>query len=330
MKKLALSIALISFTHAATAVHIYEPFKLKAGTVLAGQNGWFLVSGTSPTVATNGLATPGLQPTSDGNSLLFGGDAMEIHHGLKNLLGGEQSGPYWYSLAFTVLDLGQLDTAGGYIAAFSATNPPGLYGGKLYLRKDAVTPNSYNIGVSKASDIATDIAWSTTAFQPGQTNFVVCSYHTGGPQDTDTLLWINPDPSTYGAANAPTPPDLTSSTGDNLLPGVGQFVLRQGSTTQGPAAILVDTIRVEGGWPHVTPIPLTMSVMLTNNTDVYLSWGGYQNVMLQQATSLTPPITWSNLNGGALSDGSIRNFTISNAVTDPFPKFFRLVDWYVE
>src|SRR5438128_4805637 len=99
------------------------------------------------------------------------------------------------------------------------------------------------------------------------------------------------------------------------------MVLRQGSAAEGPGSIIVDTVRVEGGWPHVTPIPLTLSVTLTNATDAFLSWGGHQNVYLQQTANLTPPSTWVNLNGGSLAggsnNGSITNYTITNATSDP-------------
>ena len=73
-----------------------------------------------------------------------------------------------------------------------------------------------------------------------------------------------------------------------------------------------------------------MAVALTNRSGVFVSLGGSQNVYFQQTSSLLPPITWSNLNGGPLGDASIRNYTISNATSDPFPKFFRLIAWYPE
>jgi hypothetical protein len=254
---------------------------------------------------------------------------MEIRRGFRNSLGGEQPGVYFYSLAFKVVDLGTLTTNGGFIAAFSATNPPGVYAGRLYLRKDVGgAANSFNIGVSRASDAAEDIAWSANVFGAGQTNFVVCRYATADQGDTSAYLWINPDPSTFGAANAP-PPDLIANTGLNTLLGVGEIVLRQGSVSEGPAAIIVDTIRVEGGWAEVTPVPLTMTASLTNNTDVYLYWGGNQNVLLQQATNLTPPVTWSNLNPFPAS-ADIHDWTISNAASDTRPKYYRVVAWYVE
>src|SRR5436190_2520529 len=189
MKKLALISALFSLVSCAPAVQIYEAFNYVRGSLLAGQGGWVLATGTSPKVATNALVTPGLQPATEGNSAIFGNGPMELRRGLKNLLGGEQPGPYWYSMAFKIEDLGALSTNGGFIAAFSATNQS-IYGGRLYLRKDpAGNPLAYNIGVAKASGVAQDIVWSSTLFNVGRTNFVVCSYHTGDTSD-NTLLWI--------------------------------------------------------------------------------------------------------------------------------------------
>jgi len=243
--------------------------------------------------------------------------------------GAEFDGQYWYSLAFKVTDLGSLNTNGDFIAAFSSTNQTSEYGGLLYLRKDPLgTPNGYNIGVSKDASAAVDIAWSSTVCLTGQTNFVVCRYHTTGPEDT--LLWINPDPSTYGAAvGSEPPPTLTASSGLNLLAKVGQIVLHQASANPGLGSIIVDEIRVEGQWANVTPIPLTMSITQTNGTDVYMSWGGHQNLFIQQATNLTPPVTWSNLNSFPAS-GTINSYTATNATSDPVPEFFRLVRWYAE
>jgi len=72
-----------------------------------------------------------------------------------------------------------------------------------------------------------------------------------------------------------------------------------------------------------------MSVTLTNESDVFLSWGGHQNLFIQQATNLTPPVMWNTLNSFPAS-GMINNWTITNVVSDPVPKFFRLIRWYAE
>ena len=331
MKKIAFLLAGFCFSAMlASAVQVYEPFNYPRGSALAGQGGWVLAAGTSPKIATNALVTPGLQPASEGSCAIFGNGAMEVRRGFKNLIGGEQAGAYFYSLAFKVADVGSMTPTGGFIAALSQTNPPGLYGGRLYLRKDSGGGSSnYNIGVSVASGVSTDIVWSPTVFVAGQTNFVVCRYATADQGDANTYLWINPDPSTYGAAGAPAP-DLTASTGLNPLTGVSQIVLHQGSVAEGPGSILIDTVRVEGGWPNVTPVAIPMSVVKQNGTDVYLSWGGNQNVLLQQTSSLTPPISWTNLNGGLGGNAGLRNYTVPDAGTNGQPGFFRLIAWYPE
>ena len=318
------------------AVSVYEPFSYPVGSDLAGQGGWVLTAGTtSPKVQAGSLAIPGLMPATDGNSIVFGNSQMEVRRFMKNEADfftpgvGEYNGQYWYSLAFKVTDLGSLNTDGDFIAAFSSTNQTSQYGGLLYLRKDPLgTANGYNIGVSKDAS-AVDIAWSSTVYLTGQTNFVVCRYFTFDSTE-DTLLWINPDPSTYGAAiGSEPPPTLTASSGLNQLLKVGQIVLHQASANPGLGSIIVDEIRVEGQWANVTPIPLTMSITQTNGTDVYMSWGGHQNDFIQQATNLTPPVTWSNLNSFP-ANARINSYTATNATSDPVPKFFRLVRWYAE
>ena len=311
------------------AVSVYEPFSYPAGSDLAGQGGWVLTAGTSPKIQAGSLAVPGLMPAAEANSLAFGNAQMEIRRFMKNEGGpGEFSGNYWYSLAFKVTDLGSLSTNGDFFAAFSSTNLTTEYGGRLYLRKDPLgAANAYNIGVSRNSGAASDIVWSANVSHVGDTNFVVCKYATPDQISTDTLLWINPDPSSYGQATEP-PADLVASTGLHLLAVVGEFLLHQ-AASEGVGGIVLDAIRVEGGWPHVTPIPLTMSVTLTNESDVFLSWGGHQNLFIQQATNLTPPVMWNTLNSFPAS-GMINNWTITNVVSDPFPKFFRLIRWYAE
>jgi hypothetical protein len=329
-KKIFIFLSIIFVVARLYAVSLYEPFDYPVGSDLAGQGGWVLTAGTSPKVQAGSLNVPGLMPAAQGNSLAFGNSQMEVRRFMKNAFApGEFSGFYWYSLAFKVTDLGTLSTNGDFFAAFSSTNNTTEYGGRLYLRKDpSGSPGGYNIGVSRASGAAVDILWSTNVSHTNDTNFVVCRYATPDQGSTDTLLWINPDPSTYGQV-APPPPDLTASTGLHLLAAVGQFLLHQQSASDGVGAIVVDAIRVEGQWANVTPVPLTMSVTLTNNTDVYLAWDGHQNVFLQQATNLTPPIAWTTLNPYPAS-GMINNWTVTNAVADPTPKFFRVIRWYAE
>lgn len=312
------------------AVSVFEPFAYPVASLLAGQGGWVLSAGTSPKVQAGTLSVPGLMPSSDGNSLSYGNSRMEVRRFMKNEFGpGEFSGYYWYSLAFKVTSLGTLTTNGDFIAAFSSTNTPAVYGGLLYIRKDPLgTPGGYNIGVSQMSGLMPNIFWSANVSHTNDTNFVVCRYATPDQGNTDTLLWINPDPSTYGAANAPLP-DL-DAVGTPLLATVGQIVLQQqASLSTGVGAIVVDEIRVEGTWASVTPVPLTITTTLVNNTNLYLYWGGNQNLFLQQATHFFPSANWTNLNSYPAS-GMITDWTVTNAVADPVPKYYRLYRWYAE
>lgn len=253
---------------------------------------------------------------------------MEVRHAMKNLLGGEQPGTYLYSLTFKVTSLGSLNTTGGFITGLSRSVQTASYGGLLYLRQAASPAGTYNIGVARTSGAGGDVTWDTTAYAVGQTNFVVCKYSTPDQGDTSTLLWINPDPSTYGVVDGSRPaPTLVATAGTDLLSGVGEMVIHQTSATQGPGGIILDQIRVEGGWPHVTPVPLTMEATVINQgNDLYLAWGGNQNIYLQGTSSLTPPATWTNLT----SDAGARNYTVLNVNNQPTPKFYRLVAWYAE
>ena len=332
MKKTFILLTLCLFGTQAKALQFYEAFAYPPASALAGQGGWVLSSGTSPTIQAGSLVTPGLMPASAGNSLAFGGAAMEVRHALTNLLGGEQPGTYFYSLAFKVTDLGSMTTNGGFIAALSQSTQTNAYGGLLHLRKDLLgTPNGYNIGVAKTSGAGGDVVWDGTVYLVGQTNFVVCKYSTPSEAEASTLLWINPDPSTYGVADANRPaPTLVATAGTDALGGIGQILLHQTSATEGPGGIVLDQLRVEGGWAHVTPVPLTMTVEITGGTDYYIFWGGNQNVLLQQTSDLTPPVTWTSLNGGLFGNASIRDYTIPNIRGAASPKYFRLIAWHAE
>ena len=152
MKNILLILALCFFGTQAKALQFYESFAYPPASGLGGQGGWVLSSGTNPVIQAGTLVTPGLMPAGEGNSVGFGGGTMEVRHALTNLLGGENPGKYFYSLAFKVAALGAMTTNGGFIAAFSQSVQTIAYGGLLYLRKDVLgNTNSYNIGVAKTS-----------------------------------------------------------------------------------------------------------------------------------------------------------------------------------
>jgi hypothetical protein len=332
MKNIAILFALCFCGTQANALQYYEGFSYPPASALGGQGGWVLSSGANPVIQAGTLVTTGLMPAGEGNSVAFGGAAMEVRHALTNLVDGEPGGNYFYSLTFKVTALGSMTTNGGFVAAFSRSVQTIAYGGLLYLRKDVLgAANSYNIGIAKTSALDGDVTWDTGGYLVGQTNFVVCKYSTPDQGDTSTYLWINPDPSTYGVADGSRPaPTLTATAGSDPLLGVGQIVLHQSSATAGPGGIVLDQIRVEGSWPNVTPVPLTMTAAITSGTNFFMSWGGNQNVLLQETANLTPPVTWTSLNGGLFGDGSVKNWTITNVSSAPSPKFFRLHAWHAE
>jgi hypothetical protein len=64
-------------------------------------------------------------------------------------------------------------------------------------------------------------------------------------------LWINPDPATLGAGNAPAT-TITSTGGDINQLQIQSFALRAlsgGGTTQ------VDELRIDNSWANVTTVP---------------------------------------------------------------------------
>ena len=62
MKKIVLFIVLGLLAARASAVQLYEAFAYPPASSLAGQGGWVLTAGSSPTIQAGSLTTPGLMP----------------------------------------------------------------------------------------------------------------------------------------------------------------------------------------------------------------------------------------------------------------------------
>src|SRR2546423_452113 len=80
---------------------------------------------------------------------------------------------------------------------------PSVIGPRIYLH---TTNGGFNLGVAKNSD--TDWYWDTTTYNTNQTIFLVGSYTfttVGNTTDDIAKLWINPDPTTFGAPGPPSP-----------------------------------------------------------------------------------------------------------------------------
>src|SRR6185436_5402340 len=152
------------------------------------------------------------------------------------------SGPIYFSFAYRVDNLGSLPAggAGSTVAAFVQNFTAANYSTKIDVRRDIDGVN-YNIGVFKTTG-ETVGGFATNVLSLSNTVFVVGRYVYGDAAADDTCaLWLNPDPSTFGATTAPTP-----SVGDIGVGGVdfGSIVGFAFRTSGGPSLSYADELRV--------------------------------------------------------------------------------------
>jgi PEP-CTERM motif len=260
----------------AEAALVYDPFDYTpVGADLTGQtpNGgltmWQVMGtsgtgGTDPiTIESGSLSVAGLAPSS-GNSITYGGLGLTNRIPLGLTI---NSGTVYYSFAFKVLDLGTLDTLGGFLAGFNnatgnVTNQPTQIGGRVVTRLNGT---GFQVGVDKSSGGPVNFVMDPRVFNVGDTIFVVCSYtfNSGSSTDDEARLWVNPDPSTFGLPIAPG--TFLSSTAGTDVGGattqqIQSFLFRQGNAVAVPGALVADELRVDMTWAGVT-VPEPSSIL---------------------------------------------------------------------
>jgi hypothetical protein len=306
------------------AFPVKEPFQYAAGSYLSNQVSpdflsWADVgtstAGPSITNASGNLDVAGLAPSS-GNSIFFGGVGKSARLSLTSPI---NSGTFYYSFALKVLDLTGAPSGGGFIAGFNnsigtQTGQPTVIGTRLYLRP---TTGGFNLGVAKNSSTATDWVWDGTVYSVNQTVFVVGSYTfttVGNSTDDICKMWLNPDPSTFGAP-VPPPPTLTATSGSDISANqIASFVFFQRGSTVEPAAMLADELRLDSSWAGVTPaaapLLITPPFDRTNDPGTTASFtvsaaGNYLSyVWLHNGVALT--------NGGNISGATTAVLTLSS------------------
>ncbi|EEF61804.1 immunoglobulin domain-containing protein [Pedosphaera parvula] len=283
--------------------------------------------GANISILSTNLTIPGLAP-STGNAILVG--ASTGPSARFNLTNAITAGTLYYSFAFQVTDLGQLNTSGGFFAGFnnslgSQGTTPTVIGAGVQTKLAA---SGYNIGLKKASSGS---LFDTTTYTTGQTIFVVGSYtlNTNSASDDLANLWINPDPTTFGAGLAPAPTLSTTSGTDITANQIASFLFfRRGdaSATLQPAALIADELRIGTTWASVTPplstalIP-TLSVTQFGN-NIILSWTTNTPAFtLESNTALDNTNTWTPVQTPVQTSGN--QFIVTNAIASS-PQFYRL------
>ncbi|HSU54024.1 MAG TPA: immunoglobulin domain-containing protein, partial [Candidatus Dormibacteraeota bacterium] len=263
----------------------YEPFAPATTSYAAGANliGQTNVSGQHWTQA----GPSGPQPTVQAGNLNVGGLAGPIGNSVK--LGGNgisarfnpgtntSAGTWYFSFAFRLTDISTLNSGGVFWSGFN-----NVAGTQLTTPNSVVTrlltrsaTGGYNIGLDKSSGNANGFVFSPTVFTTNDTVFLVGSYtfNSGTTSDDVSQLWINPDPSTFGLAVAPSATLTNMNTND--IAQIASFVLFNRSANE-PAGIIVDELRLGSSWASVTPpaeapVPPTLNINRSGNASV-LSW----------------------------------------------------------
>jgi len=334
----------------AFSLPLHDPFDYVDGSYLAGQlnpegNAWG-VCGTNLNppdiiVTDQNLSYPGLAE-SPGNAVYFGGNSLTTDgigyteriainppnpDGTRFVL---TNGTIFYSLLVRLDDLSGCDLGGGFACGFN--NDVGPQGGgltvvcgRLFFREDNNAPpiGDYQMGVARQAIQRLSATYATNVFFVGETNFVVVSYTAiGGPYDSNDVarLWINPDPSTFGAVVEPTATWTNLADNDFSLiaaTNISSFVLRQGNHFV--PMLTVDDLRIGPTWACVTPptgAPAPSSVKLdveASGTDVVVSWPTNAACFALQSASTIDATNWSTVYGTFVVEGA--KFMITNAIS---------------
>lgn len=260
--RFAAALACFALVHAAASaqLYFYDPFNYSTGALqtVSGGNWTVINTGDTIDVVSGNLTVSGLQGPV-GNRVGFAGAGQDYSRSLNTIIG---AGDTFASFAFSVNSMTGVAAAGGYFAGFIQSNTPtdGNFGATIWARR-AGADNLYNIGISLRS--SSTVSWDATNFSTGDTVFLVSSYRViGGSANDQVRLWINPNPSTFGAGSAPT--ETLLATGGTDLSSVGRYFLRQ-DAANATGDYLIDEMRVGGTWADVTPAaipePATMALV---------------------------------------------------------------------
>ncbi len=227
MKPLVPLLTLFISVASATAIPLYDGFEYdnSSNTNLIGRIDtrdsiqWFQAGPNAaltnqPSIATGSLNYPG-RPPAKGNRVHMGGNSgTAARFSLKNA-DVAVTGSLYYSFVLRISDISSLSSSGIFWIGFnntqgSQTTAPSVVCARFITKLDTSIPGNYFIGLSKNSGTAAQFSYTTNSFSTTDVLFVVVGYTFIGDKDTSAddycRMWVNPDPSTFGAA---LPPEAT-------------------------------------------------------------------------------------------------------------------------
>jgi hypothetical protein len=294
---------------------VYEPFNYTVGSFLDGQGGWVLNSGARIPVADGSLTVPYLA-RSAGNHVVLSANGTT-----RFPIGAYSQGVLYFSFAMKLDDA--TATTSETTAAF-AIGTSTSYTPKVNVAGDGT--GKYTIGIYKGSGttsggVATNTDGSARLFTTGETVFVVarCVFNSGSSSDDTCDLWVNPDPSTFGALTPPTPSIGPVGAGRADVTGMDRFALRDSSGYPGRH---FDEVRVGFDWASVTPPANPQLDINLNGPNVKLLWPtnvstGY---ILQSIRAWNDIDGWQSVTTPVVVEGVSNTVTVTATGT----KFFRL------
>ena len=231
---------------------LYEPFAYTniGGPVSSNTPINWNYGGSPPNdlnVVSENLSYAGLQAPL-GNSVTNGGAGL----GVRRIFGTTiTNGVLYFSALFRINNLGY-GTWSGAAAQVGALTAPDNASFRLAVMVRSNTPSTYQIGVQKGGSGATT-TFSGDNHYAGETIFLVGKYDFS-LSPNPAYLWVNPPPSTFGAAGEPSTGWIMATTGTNDL-AIDRFNFRQNTSQSVPAAMQWDELRVCLNWSAVTPPP---------------------------------------------------------------------------
>jgi len=294
---------------------------------------WWLRAGpgssrSQPTIVSGDLSYGGLYSVGGGRSAAFGPDGdsalMDLSTTTAGITPGVSGTVYW-SYVLKLTDLSGLDTngvallGGTQVQDLTGNNPPDLvWAAILMVRSDGM--GGYNFGIDgggkgqQSGGTLATIAWDTTSHSVGETVFLVFEYmfsdSGSGYANGDGRIWINPAPSTFGAASAP-PEDLLSGGNSTALARIASLVLEQPA---GAPHGQIDDVRVGLNWADVTPSSDFVKFL---KQPVSLALGDGDDATFNVTADGAPPLSYHWFKDGTipLSDSAHISGATSNVLT---------------
>lgn len=330
MNTFRLAFALTLAAGSAPAIPLYDglEYDISSDTNLIGRIDtrdsiqWFQAGPNAaltnpPYVAPGSLSYPG-RPPAKGNRIQLGGNSgMAARFSFKDA-DAAVTGTLYYSLLLRITDVSALSSSAIFWAGFnnsqgSQTATPSVVCARLITKLDPSATTNYLIGFVKNSGTAGTFSFATNSFTTNEVVLVVGSYTFVGDKDTlpddYARMWINPDPSTFGAA-APPPATLTNTAGADFGNIRSFFVVNR--TVAGPPVAStpraqVDELLIGTSWAEVAPATNDMLAVAPKSQRAVAGNNVYLNTRAQMADS------WQwRFNGTDIPGATGRSLSITN------------------